>query len=90
VRRRLYVVSLSAIPGDAIDADFNFGRISKMCLFQILGADVERGEFGVRRCRTEPTLFHVFDFIIGYEMLGNAADGQGKSLRGTVVSFQRK
>jgi hypothetical protein len=60
-----------------------------MCLLQVLGADVERGKFRVRRCRAKPPLFHVFDFVIGNEMLGNATDGQGKSLRGTVVSFHR-
>jgi hypothetical protein len=64
VRRRLHVVSLSAISGNAIDANFNLGGISEMCLLQVLGADVERGEFGVRRCRAKPALFHVFDFII--------------------------
>jgi hypothetical protein len=87
VWRRLHIVGLSTIPGDAINADFNFGRISEMRLLQVLGADVERCEFGVRRCRAKTALFHIFDFIIGYQMLGNAVDGQGKSLRGTLVSF---
>jgi hypothetical protein len=76
VRRRLDVVSLPAIPRDTIDANFDFGRISKMGLLQIFRADVERREFGIGRCRAKPALFHVFDFIIRYEVLGNAADGQ--------------
>jgi hypothetical protein len=76
VWRRLYVVRLPAISRDAIDADFDFGRISKMGLFQVFGADVERCEFGIRRRGAKATLFHVFDLIIRYEVLRNAADGQ--------------
>jgi hypothetical protein len=64
VRRWLHVVSLSAIPGNAIDADFDFGRISKMGLLQVLGADVEGREFGVGRCCAKSALFHVFNFVI--------------------------
>jgi hypothetical protein len=86
VWRWLHIVSLSAIPGNAINADFDFRRISKMGLLQVLGADVEGREFGVRRCCAESALFHVFNFVIRYEMLGNAADSQGKSLRGDVSS----
>ena len=86
MRRRLDVVSLSAIPGDAIDANFDLGWIPEMGLLQVLGADVEGREFGVGRCGAKSALFHVFNFIIGYEMLGDAADSQGKSLWWDVSS----
>ena len=47
MRRGFDIVSLSAVPGDAIDADFNFGRISEMSFLQEFGADVKGGELGV-------------------------------------------
>lgn len=64
VWRWLHIVSLPAIPRNAINANFDFGWISKMGLLQVLGADVEGREFGVGRCCAKSALFHVFNFII--------------------------
>lgn len=64
VGRWFHIVSLPAIPGNAIDANFDFGWISKMGLLQVLGADVEGCEFGVGRRCAKSALFHVFNFII--------------------------
>lgn len=64
VRRWLHIVSLPAIPGNTINANFDLGWISKMGLLQVLGADVEGGKFGVGRCCAKPALFHVFNFVI--------------------------
>jgi hypothetical protein len=47
VRRGFDIVSLSAVPWNAIDADFNLGWISEMGLFQEFRADVEGSELRV-------------------------------------------
>jgi hypothetical protein len=48
VGRKFDIVSLPAIPRNSIDTNLDFGRISEMGLLQVLWADVERSEFGIR------------------------------------------
>jgi hypothetical protein len=47
VRRGFDIVSLSAVSGDAINADFDFGWVSEMGLLQEFRADIKGGKLGI-------------------------------------------
>ena len=64
MRRGFDIVGLSAVSWDAINADFNFGWISEMGLFQKFSADVKGSELGVGRGGAKSALFNVLNLVI--------------------------
>lgn len=56
-----------------------------MGLVEVLWADVERGELGQRGRRTKAALFDIFYFVVGDEVLGDTAYGEGEGLAGRGV-----
>lgn len=53
-----------------------------MRLVEVLWADVEGGKLWKRRRGTKTALFDVLDFVVGDEVLRDAAYGEGKGLTG--------
>lgn len=51
-----------------------------MLLVEVLGADVQRREFRKRGGTSETTILNILDFVVGYQMLRYAANGQRKCL----------
>ena len=51
-----------------------------MRFVEVFGGDLEGGEFGEGRGRAQAALFDVFDFVVGDEVLGDAADREGERL----------
>lgn len=53
-----------------------------MGLVEVLWADVEGRELGEGGGGAKATLFDVFDFVVGDEVLGYTAYGEGEGLTG--------
>ena len=84
VGRELAVVRLAPVARAAVDADLDLGRDAEVGFVEVFGGDVERGELGQGRGRAEAPALHVFDAVVGDQVLcclGHAVDCDGEGLQ---------
>lgn len=59
-----------------------------MSFVKIICADVKGRQFGQRRWGAQTALLNILYLVVGYQVLGNTTNGEGKGLLHEAIAFE--